>query len=814
MKGKKLILLVFAALAILSAKAQVTQDLYMNIPAGIDPENELVKLGYLDVTLYGADPTGSKISTDQINDAIRDARDYQLTCYFPSGTYLVDDTITGMMETRKLWSGATTEYSDKRYPITLVGARNPRPVIKLTGSGNGYDDPENPKPLIWLWSKNGVTKSTNPLDEQSNIFFNSTLKNFVIDIRGYAGAEGVRFSAAQGSTIEDVKVLADGAYAGFHGSVGQGGGTYNIEVIGGRHAMVYDDGWQQKFVMIAGASFIGQTEEIFKVKWMGLPMTITGFYIEKSEGPVFFNSPSKGGVSLVDGVIKYEDFSANNNLFTTLNSNLYIKTTYIKNGNKIGYTGDLDHSGWDLVEEYYWCNEKKGMNLINGISHTENNLTLDPDIDEGQVPSESEIKLKHTWDNNTFISIEDQKDADFVNVKDAVKMSLNGGPGPASGNAVDDDTEKLQWAIDHFDKVFIPKGRFVINKPLILRAHTQLLGAGKVYAIVRAGKNWDYTAGSSMIRTVEDANGTATVSFLMLETDYRYNKDLTRLEWHLGANSLVKDITVGIELRANEPIGEYHNMIEISGSTAGGKFYGLHGEYTFLLGLTSHPDYRHIFISGTEQPLKLYGCNAERAASKGQVEIVNSKNVDIYYLKSEAGYGKIGNETTTANVALAVRNSDNIHLYAYSGVTELEDDMAAVEFYNSTNISAVNMVKTNTDGSNEGWNYVKEICGGVEFKIPATKQVALFKRNKKCEVTSIESREEGIKVFPNPGNGVFNVLNYSSTPTLEVGVYDLAGKEIHKEKYSGREFTLNLSHFDSDTYLIKMNGNVYKVIKY
>src|SRR5690606_28432616 len=155
-----------------------------------------------------------------------------------------------------------------------------------------------------------------------------------------------------------------------------------------------------------------QTEEVFKIEWMGLPMTIAGFYIEKSDGPVFFNSPTKGGVALVDGVIKYKKSSAKNTLFTSVNSNIYIKNVYIKNGNRIAYTGDLDNSGWDLVEEYHWCNKDKGINLINGISATKSSVALNPDIDEDQVPSEDEIKLRHVWDNNTFISIEDRHKPD------------------------------------------------------------------------------------------------------------------------------------------------------------------------------------------------------------------------------------------------------------------------------------------------------------------------------------------------------------------------------------------------------------------
>lgn len=790
---------------------QVTQDLFMNVPPGIDSENEWIKRGYLDVTLYGADPTGTKISTKEINKAIIDARDYQLVCYFPSGTYLVDDTLTGMMKTRKLQASAKVQYSDIRYPITLVGARDSMPVIKLTGAGNNYTNASNPVPLIWMWSQNGRNLSTNPHDEQSNIFYNSTLKNFVIDIRGYAGAEGLRFSGAQGCTIENVTVLAEGAYSGFHGAVGQGGGTYNIKVIGGKHAFVYDNGRQQKYAIIAGASFINQTEEVFKIIRMGLPVTVAGFYIEKSKGNIFSGSPVKGGLSLVDGVIKYSGFSPDNAILPSLNSNLYIKNLYIKYADKIVNQSKLDNSGWDLVEECYICNDSKGMNLINGVQNTEDVSILDTDITEDMVPSEEDIRLIHVWDDS-FVSIEDKDNQDFVNVKDEEKMSANGGPGPAFGDAETDDSDKLQWAIDHFNKVFLPKGRFVINKPIILKASTQLFGAGKVYSIIRAGKNWDYSKGKSMMKTVEDKEGTTSLSFLMLETDYRDNTDLTRLEWHVGQASLVKDISVGIELRtSSQKYSDYHNMIEISGPDAGGRFYGLHGENTFISGITLNPDYRHYLVKDTRQPLRFYGLNAERAHGKGQMDIINSKDVKIFYIKAESATGGSINKSS---IPLTIRNSQDIQVFGYSGVTGLDNDKGAIEIYNCSDITISNMYKANTNGTDSGWNYIKEICGSDTYRIPASKHVATFKRDQGCSVSYVPNfNNEYFSVYPNPGKGFYTINGSLSSPLCSINVVNLNGKVVLKRRQSQCPLQVNIKGENNGIYLFRVNDEIFKIIK-
>ena len=59
---------------------------------GKDPS---VRAGYLDATLYGADPTGKEDSTKAIQAAINDGRDYVMTTYLPPGDYLVSDTLLG-----------------------------------------------------------------------------------------------------------------------------------------------------------------------------------------------------------------------------------------------------------------------------------------------------------------------------------------------------------------------------------------------------------------------------------------------------------------------------------------------------------------------------------------------------------------------------------------------------------------------------------------------------------------------------------------------------------------------------------------------
>ena len=70
-----------------------------DLPAGVPPDNPLAQIGCLDVTLpvYGADPSGTADSTVAIQNAVNDAYDYRMVCFFPSGTYNVSDTLRCML---------------------------------------------------------------------------------------------------------------------------------------------------------------------------------------------------------------------------------------------------------------------------------------------------------------------------------------------------------------------------------------------------------------------------------------------------------------------------------------------------------------------------------------------------------------------------------------------------------------------------------------------------------------------------------------------------------------------------------------------
>jgi hypothetical protein len=59
------------------------KDALAHNPTSGLPQDDLIALGYLDVTLYGADPTGKIDSTSAIQKAIDDGYQHRLVIFFP-----------------------------------------------------------------------------------------------------------------------------------------------------------------------------------------------------------------------------------------------------------------------------------------------------------------------------------------------------------------------------------------------------------------------------------------------------------------------------------------------------------------------------------------------------------------------------------------------------------------------------------------------------------------------------------------------------------------------------------------------------------
>jgi hypothetical protein len=68
------------------------------------------------------------------------------------------------------------------------------------------------------------------------------------------------------------------------------------------------------------------------------------------------------------------------------------------------------------------------------------------------------------------------------------------------------------------------------------------------------------------------------------------------------------------------------------------------------------------------------------------------------------------------------------------------------------------------------------------------------------------TKDDRITIYPNPGNGIFNVLTESHFDRIEV--FSPAGQLVYSQITNDRSMSLDLSHLDKGFYLIRMSDSV------
>ena len=207
-------------------------------------------MGVIDVSSqpFNADPTGTRLSTQALQDAVDFCYLYSCTAYLPVGNYLVDNTIN-MTQLHDLAvegvvfeSGALHRYYNhvlvgEILNSTEAGQRRlmglpTRATIVLSPSSIGFTDASTLKAVIWSVALLTVNASYVNMDDIN--YCNVVQSVDVLIGAGNFGAVGLRFRGAQGTSLEDVTVYAGDGAIGVHGLGGSGGTHSNLTIIGGR----------------------------------------------------------------------------------------------------------------------------------------------------------------------------------------------------------------------------------------------------------------------------------------------------------------------------------------------------------------------------------------------------------------------------------------------------------------------------------------------------------------------------------------------------------------------------------------------------
>ena len=143
---------------------------------------------------YNARGDGVTDDTLAIQKALDDTAGGNRIVYFPEGVYLISDTLR--WAAAKLPDGSVNEGASWKNQI-FEGQSRERSVLRLSPKAKGFDDPNEPKAMIW----------TGPKPAQR---FRNAVRNLTLDAGDFAGAIGLQFNASNQGTVREVTIRGKG----------------------------------------------------------------------------------------------------------------------------------------------------------------------------------------------------------------------------------------------------------------------------------------------------------------------------------------------------------------------------------------------------------------------------------------------------------------------------------------------------------------------------------------------------------------------------------------------------------------------------
>jgi len=646
----------------------------------------LAAYGILDATQapYLADPTGGKDATESIRQAMADARDAQLVTFLPAGTYTVSGTIECVQGTvrRNEWqygpADPVVENESYYFPCVLRGAGAGKTRLVLAPRSAGFGDPGAFKPLVHFWARDemartGTADFTKP---HPGISFNQLIADLELVLGdGNPGAIGIDHQSAQGSAIQDVSIDATGAFAGVRRIPGSGGGIHGLTVKGGRYG-IYARGestrmGSQPVPVASTVTLTDQSEAAVLFDGRG-PLTLVGGVIEgagvRSEGSKA--APWNGALTLVDMVLRPRPGLC----AIVSNHSVYLSNVYLENAETLACVDGHAPAkgaakGWTHVEEY----SVGGIYKLPGadgpfqplvyLDGRATGSSLERIRTDAQAPP-ADLRERHAWP----AMLPPWVDSGAANVRSA--------PYNAAGDGKTDDAAAIQRAIEEHRTVFLPKGNYRLSRPLVLKSDTRLIGVSNLLSKVSpfdAGAYSDAENPQPLIDTEDAPQATTVLAFVSLEVPVK-NVCAYALRWRAGRRSVVRNAhPIATPWHPDAPAA-FYPMVRIDGS-GGGRWYDL----TIWHWWNQGPDYRHLLVDGTQEPLSIYMLNPEHATSTAQVEFRSASNVSVYSTKSEGSY-----------TTILMRHCRNVRLFGYGGISSPKPGWPVIRLEASRDILMAN----------------------------------------------------------------------------------------------------------------------------
>jgi flagellar hook assembly protein FlgD len=768
------------------------------------------ELGYLVVTYYyGVNADGTGDSRAGIQQAIDDAYEHDLVVLFPEGTYVISDVLKCYYWA--FWDSGRNRPSNppgkKAHVLAGSYSGNSRPLIKLAADAVGFDNPGNPRPLIvWRYfsatNKNGITKvePENPLTgvppnymSQPNVIFGWEVRNIDFDVNGHSGAIGGAFNAAQYSGIYDCTFTATDGYCGILGVPGRNSFIANVEIEGGKYG-IYNNGNAAGAILV-GTRLYNQTEFAITSEDF-CPFSMVGLdIVTDAKMAIYITNKSwypsgTGTITLVDSKIVMRN--GGTAIDNSVGKTIYLENVFVKGAVAVvksdKETPIKGTEVWTRVKEYTYNDQRVANNtklfgtfsVING----EKKQTPEPLTKTEKVNPPENLLSRHLWEMLPFY--------EGINVETA---NVKKPPFNAKGDGQSDDWAAIQNAIDNSvnGEVFLPKGKYIISKSLVLKSNTKLFGVNQNFSNLYSNSKWKGGYERAMVETVDDANATTFFGFAGFEDEATSAVNITGgfIHWKAGKNSKIMMCRHGKKWGTyfgKQPRYNYH----FSGNAGGQHFITPHQEEA-----ASSVAGRQVFIENTSQPLTFYGLNMESTKTRTtgdidnlgtNLEIKNSKNIRIHSIKREG-----------RSPSVIISDCDNIAIYGmgrlnYSVPQELG---AYLQIFGKTDNIVISTVVLDNKVGEDGFNlFTEEVDGADKIEIPWPANISLYKRGELTDIYEEPStgnsylvapeKRQSFLCFPNPAsNEVIIQFNSDGNSQVSIDVFNFLGDkmktfQIHK----------------------------------
>lgn len=694
----------------LAAHADLTYPPILKGDAGA-PESALVRAGYLDVTLYGADSTGKTDSTKAIQAAINDAMNYAMVTYLPVGTYLVSAPLVGeQVYTSECYSSTYWGKNSVWQAPTLVGpASGPRPIIHLADSSPAFQDASNPVAIIHFYN-NGSSANAPAWSGNTSCEMFSVIRDLNVEVgNGNPGAVGVENPGSQGCYLENIHVDATNAYAGIMGTPGVAELAVNLEVVGGQYGII--PYWPTTLV---GVTVRNQTVAGLKLDNFD-SLAVVGFEVEEPVGTAAIINTTytsqRSQIALVDGTITITGAAAGVAIQNQNGHDLYMENVFVSTTGSIlqnGTSTPVPASGaTSQVSQYAFTNPtqddeqgeiENSTTFINGVASQKEVRVI------GSAESTpGDLVLRHL--PGQLPSMDDPGVIDVTTL----------GADPTSTT---DSTMAIQKAIDMGEEVFLPRGMYLISSTLTLKPNTRLFGVPGNYSQLLAAPSWD-PGGQYVpfIQTANTATGATYVGDLFIEMPNATlaQSYISALDWQAGRSSTVRQVYPRLPWKSCPTGGCFveppRDVVHVEKS-GGGRWYGL--QLSQIDPTNFDPQMREVLVDKTTAPATFYAPNPEHTSGP-MFEISGASNVRILGTKVEGQYGLMSGST-------------NVEVTAYAGHNTAGPGEAEWTVDNSTNviIAASSDYAGGLGTSPAGYLIFEQNDGGTEGGIRDNDNCSLF----------------------------------------------------------------------------------------